>query len=120
MKWILDKSRPLCPQISEQLCMKIAVGKLKPNEKLMSVREVALSAGVNPNTVQHSFEELERQSILYSVRGSGWYVAEDISAAKEVLYRLRIEKTAAYFEAMRVLGLEKDDVKKYIEEWDNE
>ncbi len=120
MNWILDKTRAICPQISEQLCMRIACGEFAANERLMSVREVALAAGVNPNTVQRSFEELERQGILYSIRGSGWYVAEDISLAKEILEKRRADKTAAYFEAMEMLGLEKDEIKKYVKEWDNE
>lgn len=118
MDWILDKSRAICPQISEQLCMKIASGEFAPAERLMSVREVAMQAGVNPNTVQRSFEELEQKGILYSIRGSGWYVAEDISLAKDVLEEIKRAKTKAFFEAMNMLGLENSEVKKYIEEWE--
>ena len=117
LDWILDKNKPICPQICEQLCLQIAKDEFKPNEKLFSVREVAVAAGVNPNTVQRSFEELDRQGILYSVRGSGWYVAEDISLAKEVLRRIMAEKTSEYFTAMQILGLSGEAVKKYIEEW---
>ena len=76
MGWNLDKKRPLCPQICEQICVLISKGELKPGERLMSVREVAVSASVNPNTVQKSFEQLEQRGVIYSKRGSGWYVAE--------------------------------------------
>lgn len=117
MEWKLDKKRPVCPQICEQFCLKIARGYYKPEERLPSVREIAMSAGVNPNTVQRSFEELEHKGILYSVRGSGWYVAEDISKAKEILGKLQMKKTAAYFEEMTLLGLEPAEIKKYVEEW---
>ena len=117
MEWKLDKKRPVCPQICEQLCLNIARGDFKPEERLPSVREIAMSAGVNPNTVQRSFEELEHKEILYSVRGSGWYVTEDISKAKEILSKLQMEKTAAYFEEMKLLGLEPAEIKKYVEEW---
>ena len=120
MDWVLDKSRAICPQISEQLCMRIACGDFLPNEKLLSVRELAVEAGVNPNTVQHSFEELERLGILYSIRGSGWYVSEDVTAAKEVLEQIKREKTSSYFKTMNILGLDNEAIKKYIEEWDNE
>ncbi len=117
MDWTLDKGRPLCPQISEQLCLRIALGEFPPGSRLLSVREAALAAGVNPNTVQRSFETLEQQGIVYSQRGSGWYVAEDITPAKEALERLRAEKTAAYFEAMSLLGMTEETTKTYVEEW---
>lgn len=117
MQWKLDKDRAICPQICEQVCLRIALGEFAPGEKLLSVREVALTAGVNPNTVQHSFEILEDKGILYSQRGSGWYVTEDISLAKNTLRSIIEEKTKAYFEAMDSLGLSAEETKKYIEAW---
>ena len=117
MEWILDKKRPLCPQICEQICAHIACGRLQPGERLLSVREVAVEAGVNPNTVQRSFEILEGQGILYSVRGSGWFAAEDTTAAKQSVSALQQEKTAAYFAAMSALGLTSDQIKNYVKEW---
>lgn len=120
MDWKLDKGRPLCPQIGEQICLRIATGEFQPNERLLSVRDVALAAGVNPNTVQHAFETLEHQGILYSVRGSGWYVTEDITLAKETLQRLLADKTAAYFAAMNALGMTPQQTKTYVEEWNHE
>lgn len=117
MDWIIDKQRPICPQISEQLCLRIAGGKFAPHEKILSVREIAVEAGVNPNTVQHSLEELERKGILYSVRGSGWYVGEDISRAKEVFAGILAQKTDDYFESMRILGMDATAVKEYVKEW---
>ena len=118
MEWTLDKKRPICPQICEQICVRIARGSFAPGEKLLSVREVAVEAGVNPNTVQHSFEQLEQQGILYSVRGSGWYVGEDISSAKETLQRLIRDKTQDYFTAMETLGMDGSQTKNYVKEWE--
>ncbi len=117
MQWKLDKSKALCPQIGEQLCLGIAMGEFRAGERLLSVREVALAAGVNPNTVQRSFELLEQDGIVYSVRGSGWYVAEDVSRAHATLQRLWEEKTALYFAEMSALGMQGDDVKKFVAAW---
>lgn len=117
MKWKLDKGRPLCPQICERVCTYIAVGDLLPGEKLFSVREAALSAGVNPNTVQKAFEQLEVQEILTSQRGSGWYVAKDVSPAKQALEKLLKQKTEEYFFAMQALGMSEEDVKRYVALW---
>lgn len=120
MKWTLDKNKPLCPQICEKVCLEIALGNFGAGEKMLSVRETALSAGVNPNTVQKAFEILEQDSILYSVRGSGWFVCEDISRAKETLESLIFEKTSDYFSALYSLGMDKESIKNYVKEWDNE
>lgn len=117
MEWVIDKGRPICPQICEQLCLRIANGMFAPHEKILSVREIAVAAGVNPNTVQRSLEELERRGVLYSVRGSGWFVADDIGLAKEVLNGILAQKTADYFAAMQILGMDTAAVKEYVKEW---
>lgn len=117
LDWKLDKKRPLCPQICEWICVQIACGKLKAGERLQPVREIAVEAGVNPNTVQRSFELLEEQGVLYSVRGSGWFAAENPAKAGQMREQLLREKTAAYFAAMQALGLEDEAVKEYVKEW---
>lgn len=117
MRWKLDKNRPICPQIGEQICVAIACGELKPKERLLSVREVAVTAGVNPNTVQKAFEQLEQTGLIYSVRSLGWFVAEDTSIAKETVNRLIREKTESYLAEMQLLGLNKQDTITYIKEY---
>ena len=71
MRWLIDKERPICPQINEQIAARIALGEFRPADRLASVRDVAVAAGVNPNTVQKAFESLEAEGLIYSVRGSG-------------------------------------------------
>ena len=117
MTWTLDKNRPLCPQICEQVCVRIATGEFLPNSRILSVREMAIAAGVNPNTAQRAFETLERDGILYSLRGSGWFVCEDTTKTNEVLQKIITEKTANYFHELNALGLDTEAVKKYIKEW---
>ena len=117
MEWNLDKSRPICPQMCEKLSAGIASGEFAPGERLMSVREAALAAGVNPNTVQKSFEELERRGVIYSVRGSGWFVSEDTTRASSDVRKMIEDKTADYFEDMARLGLSAEETKKVVEEW---
>jgi len=116
----LDKEKVLCPQICEQLCLAILMGEYLPDEKILSVRETALDFGINPNTVQRAYESLEEQGILYSVRGSGWYVSEDTSIAKERIKNTVKEKTALYFLAMSALGYSLEETKNYVKEWENE
>ncbi len=120
MDWKLNKDKPLSQQICEQICLKIAVGQLPPESKLPSVRETAISSGVNPNTVQRAFEMLEQKEIIYSVRGSGCYVSKDITKAKETVEQLFYQKTSEFFGEMQALGLNTEQTKKYVEEWKNE
>jgi len=118
--WNLDKSRPIADQIVEQMCLKIAIGEMGPGDRVMSVRDTAALAGVNPNTVQKAFEKLETEGILFSQRGSGWFVCEDTSKAVDSLREVIRKKTAAYFEAMKALGLDSAEIKKYVEEWNED
>lgn len=117
MDWKLDKDKPICPQLCEKLCVLIASGEFAPDEKLLSVRDVALNAGVNPNTVQKSFEQLENAGLIYSVRGSGWYVKDNIENAKQTLNKIVEEKTKEYFESMKNLGFDTQNTKEYIKEY---
>ena len=114
MEWKIDKNRPICPQIEEQLSVKIAGGELKPGEKLSSVREVAVSASVNPNTVQKAFEGLEAKGLLVSQRGSGWYVADSTEKATESVEKLALDKTNEYLDCMKNLGFDKKQIIKLI------
>lgn len=116
MQWFPDKNRPICPQICEQLCLEIAKGTYLPNGRLPSVREIAANLGVNPNTVQRAMEQLDRQQVIYAVRGSGWYVREDVSVAKAVLHEMRKEKVASFFTAMEALGMSPEQTKSFVGE----
>ncbi len=120
MHRILDKNKPLCPQICEHICLDVALGELKPNERIKSVREAAVAVGVNPNTMQRSYETLEQEGILYSVRGSGWFVSENVEKAKQTLEKLRREKTDAYFNEMKNLGMSAEEVLSYLKEYSND
>ena len=117
MEWSIDKSKPICPQICEQMCVAISTGEFEAGSRLLSVREVALLAGVNPNTVQKSFEELERKGIIHSVRCSGWYVGEDITNAEKTLIELKYKKTAEYFAEMEQIGCDAKMTMEYLKEW---
>lgn len=117
MGWKLDKNRPICPQICEQISVKIACGELKAGEKLMSVREVAVTTGVNPNTVQKAFEQLAQAGLIYSERNVGWFVQNETEKAVETVKALRKEKTEEYLNEMKLLGLNANETIDYLKEW---
>ena len=117
MQWELDKNRPLTPQLCRTLSVAIATGEYPPGARLPSVREIAAQAGVNPNTAQKSFEELERQGLITSVRSVGWFVRENTAAAQAFVEQVLREKTAEYLRQMELLGLSREEILQIVKEW---
>ncbi len=117
MNWTLDKKRPICPQICEQICVMIAREEYKTGERIPSVRDIAVEVGVNPNTVQKALDELEKEAVLYSVRGAGWYIGEETEKAKQMLLEIRRTKTKEFFDTMAHLGLSEEQTIEYVKEW---
>lgn len=120
MEWELIKSRPICPQLCEQLSTHIALGEFAAGEQLPSVRALAVEAGVNPGTVQKAFEQLSRDGIIYAVVGSGWYVGDNLEAAEAAVERSRADKTRQYFSDMENLGMTEAETKQYTERWNTD
>ena len=114
MEWKIDKSYPICSQVSELVCLAIASGEYKNENKLYSVRELAIILGVNPNTIQKAYEELEKKNIIHSIRGSGWYVSDNVEEAKKVVEQVKEKKTREYIKEMDQLGVSLNDVILYI------
>lgn len=82
-------SRPIYEQIKEQL-RKLIVGHIiQPDEKLPSIREVATSLAINPNTIQRAYRELENEGYIYTITGKGSFAAPrqdiDLKREKEIL-----------------------------------
>ena len=71
MSWNFSNDVPIYLQIMEHFKVQIASGKLEVGDKIPPVRELALEAGVNPNTMQKALSELEREGYLESQRTSG-------------------------------------------------
>lgn len=68
--------RPLYEQITERFQELMYKEILKENEKLPSVRSLAMELSINPNIIQRAYTELERQGFIYSVKGRGSFVAD--------------------------------------------
>ncbi|MCR5154678.1 MAG: GntR family transcriptional regulator [Lachnospiraceae bacterium] len=68
--------RPIYEQLVDKIKNLILIGLLKPDEQLPSVRILATELSINPNTIQRAYAELERQGVIYVVKGRGNYVAQ--------------------------------------------
>ncbi|MBB2146505.1 GntR family transcriptional regulator [Pedobacter sp. LMG 31464] len=67
-------------QIAEYVCEHILLGKWNTDEKVPSVREMAVELEVNPNTVMRTYELLQNKNIINNKRGIGFFVADDAIA----------------------------------------
>ncbi len=110
MSWEFQDHLPIYAQLMDTLKRRIVTGRYLPGEKLPSVRELAAEAGINPNTVQRAFSELEREGLIYTQRATGKYVTEneaDIKSAKQTLAKTQV---ADFLRAMQSLGFSVGDV----------
>lgn len=75
---VLDMAdkRPIYEQIVERFKELIAIGAFAKDEKLPSVRQLAIDLSINPNTIQRAYGELEHAGFIYSVKGRGNFVAD--------------------------------------------
>ena len=92
MSWNLNPEYPIYTQIMEHITSDIISGAYTPGSKLPSVRELAQTAGVNPNTMQKALSELEHTGLLYSQRTSGRFVTEDLATIEQVKHKLHPSK----------------------------
>ena len=110
MKWAFKEGSPIYTQLIDQMKMHIASGAFNPGDQIPSVRELALDAGVNPNTMQRALAELEREELLYSVRTSGRFVTEDkakLDGLQKILAQNYIEEM---FDSLRKIGMNENDI----------
>ncbi len=75
--------RPLYEQIKEKIKELIISGILKEEDKIPSVRELAGSLAINPNTIQKAYRDLETEGYIYSVRAKGSFVTPQTEVVKK-------------------------------------
>jgi GntR family transcriptional regulator len=113
-------SKPIYMQIVDKIMIDIIQGKQGSGEKLPSVREMAVQMGVNPNTIQRTYSELERIGIVESRRGQGTFVAGNHQMQDELAGKMQTEVIDAFISKMKELGVGKNELvsllKKYLEE----
>lgn len=92
----LKDPNPLYEQIKVKIKELIISGVVKPDEKIPSVRELAQTLTINPNTIQKAYKELETEGCIYSVKGKGNFIApldkSSIDSRRNVLFE-QLKKT---------------------------
>ncbi len=114
MSWKLDSDRPIYTQLIEILKIKIVSGKRPPGSKFKSVRDLAMEAGVNPNTMQRAFAELEDLELLRTERTSGRFVTEDAELIGKTRDAIASAQFDLFAEKMEQLGFSKRELVDFV------
>ena len=110
MSWTLDNDRPIYLQLMERIQRDLIAGVYQPGDKLPSVRDLALEAAVNPNTMQKALSELERSGLVYSQRTSGRFITEDTEMLTQMKKELATEHIQEFFQKMEQLGFSRAEL----------
>ena len=120
MAWSFSSDRPVYLQIAERIKKSVLSGGYTAGEQLPTVRQLALEAAVNPNTVQHAFVELEDEGIIISKGTLGRFVTEDMGVI-EVCRREMAEKLVKNFvDSIEELSIPLEEAIEMVKEVENE
>lgn len=116
MQWKIDGSAPIYSQLVEQIKLGIVSGEWIPGQRVPAVRELAVDAGVNPNTMQRALQELEREGLMFSQRTSGRFVTEDTEMIEDAKRTLAKRHITAFVQQMQALGYTRQEIVALLEE----
>ncbi|TGA97976.1 GntR family transcriptional regulator [Sporolactobacillus shoreae] len=114
LSFSIDFSQPLYEQILTQMRSLIARGTIGLGEKIPSVREMAHELKINPNTVMHAYQELERDGLTEKRRGQGTFATTSMMKIKQFKERFALEYAQDFLENMHSLGFNLNEIHTYL------
>ena len=117
MAWTFDEKSPIYLLIAYRVKLMIASKELSMGQQLLPVREFAQEAGVNPNTVQRAFQELEKEGLVYSARTSGRFVTEDEKLIDQKRHEIAQTLMKNFVTEMTVIGFSSPEIKPIITDY---
>ncbi|PCI25874.1 MAG: GntR family transcriptional regulator [SAR324 cluster bacterium] len=115
------KKQAIYLQIGDLICDKIITREWVQDEKIPSVREMAVQVEVNPNTVMRSYAYLQDQGIIYNKRGIGYFVSEESLGHIRGLKKKKFiqQELPQLFKTMEILQVPFDELAEYYEAFQN-
>jgi len=115
-----DERLPIYEQIVQRFCRSLVKGELLPSERIPSIRDLALELKVNQNTIQRAYQELERREIIFSKRGTGYFITEDLAMSEKIKREMLRDAMMMFLYEMRSLGFEDtvtvEELRNYLKE----
>ena len=98
-------------QIADYICENILLGKWKDGEKIPSVRDLAVSIEVNPNTVMRTYTYLQEKGIIHNQRGIGYFINGDsyentLKLKRQEFIDVELNRV---FKSMEMLGISQEE-----------
>ncbi len=112
-----NENLPIYIQIMNLLKSKMVSGEISGGDKLPSVREFSKELKVNPNTIQRAYQELEREELVFTQRGMGTFVTEDIEIIKMLKKNMATNVVNNFLMEMKKLGFNSNEIIEIISEW---
>lgn len=121
MLWELTNDRPLYIQLIEHIKLLILSGEYEAGQPFPSVRDLALMANVNPNTMQRALAELEREGLLINERTNGRRITNDVSMIQSMREKLAQNKLCQLKKELTRLGFDNKEQLDFINsQWDTD
>ena len=118
MNWQFSNDAPIYAQLIGQIRAGIVSGAFSPGERLPSVRDLAMEAGVNPNTMQRALAQLETEGLVRTERTSGRYVTEDTELIEQLRTEAARKLAEEFLVKMRGIGYGPAEAAKLVTGWE--
>ena len=117
MAWIFGSSLPLYVQIADRIRSNIVCGVYAKQEKLPAVRELALEAAVNPNTMQRAFTCLENEVLVITFGTMGRFVTDDDRVIQEAREKMAAMLVGDFADKITRLGYSLAEAARFVENY---
>lgn len=105
---------PIYEQIVEEVEKLVSLDLLKANEKIPTIRDLACSLGINPNTVKKAYDILEKKGIIISKSTKGTFISNDIEIAKENKINAKLKELEDIILELGGYGLSREEIIRKI------
>ena len=114
MAWSFSGDKPIFMQLVDRITLDIISGKYSPGDRLPTVRDFSIEAGVNPNTVQRALSEAENTGLIVTKRGDGRYVTTEQDIIRKVRIKTVEELTSRFVYSLRSYGLDDCEIETLV------
>ena len=120
MEYHFTNDKPIYSQLVDYFKIQILSGERQMGSRVESVRDLALEAKVNPNTMQKALVELEREGLVKTERTSGRFITEDENVILEMRRIIAKQEIQDFVRKMTQLGFSKSDIQELINVYNGE
>ena len=109
-----NKRFPIYEQIVKEVEKQISLEILKPGSQVLSIRELATTLSINPNTVKKAYDILEQKGLIVSKSTKGTFIAEQVNQAKNIKIKELLTEIELKIKELKVYGVTLEEIIKRI------